>query len=240
MVNYFLKDGNFPRNIWGELFYAAVHLCNKSPHSALRGATPFSKMYGREADLSGLRAIGSRAFVHVETYTTNLGDKAWEGKLCGFSQDSRAYRIYNPAKGTVLEGRNVTFQETPPYSMPPVGTDFSVNNEDYENDIINLTCYRDFTTLDSPDKELEHRRAKIRSMLQEDAHNSLEQEASLLSEESASPPEEEASPEAEASPGIVPAASAREPAIQQPRVTRAGTRSNPNTDDAFDSSLTPH
>ena len=60
--------------------------------------------------------------------------QAWEGKLCGFSQDSRAYRIYNPAKGTVVESRNVTFLETPPYSMPPVGPDYSVDDEDYEYD----------------------------------------------------------------------------------------------------------
>ncbi|CAN0317868.1 unnamed protein product, partial [Scytosiphon promiscuus] len=116
IVRCLLKDGNFPRNMWGELFFTAVYLSNRSPHAALGGATPFSKMHGKEAVMSDLRAIGARAFVHIETYTTKLGDKAWEGKLCGFSQNSRAYRIYNPAKGTIVESRNVTFLETPPYS----------------------------------------------------------------------------------------------------------------------------
>ena len=255
MTRCLLKDGNFPRNMWGELFFTAVHLCNRAPHSALGGATPFLKMHGKEADLSGLRAIGSRAFVHIETHTTKLGDKAWEGKLCGFSQDSRAYRIYNPAKGTVVESRNVTFLETPPYSMPPVGTDYSVDDEDYENDVIDLTSFLDFTILDSPEKELEHLRTKIRGMLQENANKSiqpqeaasLQHEASSLPEElSPSPeepapsPEEGTSQEAGASSGVVPAASTGEPAAQQPRVTRASTRSNPNTDDTFDSSLTPN
>ena len=36
----------------------------RSPHSALGGATPYFRMHNEEADLSGLRAIGARAFVH--------------------------------------------------------------------------------------------------------------------------------------------------------------------------------
>ena len=103
-----LKDGKFPPNMWGKLPFTAVHLTNRSPHSALGGRTPFFKMHGKEAGLSALRAIGSRAFVHIKAHTPKPGDKAEEGKFCGFSQD-RAYRIYNPAKGTVVECRNVIF-----------------------------------------------------------------------------------------------------------------------------------
>ena len=104
-----MKDGNFPPSLWGELIFTVAYLPNRSPHSALGVATPYFRMHNKEADLSGLRAIGARAFVHRETYTRKLDDRAFERKLCGFGQDSRAYRIYNPAKGTVVESRNVTF-----------------------------------------------------------------------------------------------------------------------------------
>lgn len=45
----------------------------------------------RRPSRQGGRYVGSTgnrgwAFVHIETYTTKLGDKAWEGTLCGFSQ----------------------------------------------------------------------------------------------------------------------------------------------------------
>ena len=99
--------------------YGAPYLSNRSPHSALEGATPYFRMHNKEADISGLRAIGARAFVHRETYTRKLDGRAFEGKLCESSQDSRAYRIYNPAKGTVVESRNVTFLETPAYTTSP-------------------------------------------------------------------------------------------------------------------------
>lgn len=48
--------------------------------------------------MSALRVFGARACVHNERYTKKLEDRVFEGKLCGFSQDSRAYRVYNPSK----------------------------------------------------------------------------------------------------------------------------------------------
>ena len=135
-----MKDGNFPPSLWGELIFTAAYLSNRLPHSALGGATPYSRMHNKEADLSGLRAIGVRAFVHREVYTRKLDDRAFEGKLCGFSQDSRAYRIYNPVKGTVMENRNVTFLETPAYSLP-----LGVTSEDYhyEENVLRITSALD-------------------------------------------------------------------------------------------------
>ena len=59
MTRCLLKDGRFPLSLWGELLLTAVFICNRSPHSALGGATPFAKMHGKEADLTGLRVIGA-------------------------------------------------------------------------------------------------------------------------------------------------------------------------------------
>ena len=36
-----------------------------------------------------------------------MEDKAWEGKLRGFSPNSRSYHIYNAEKRTIVESRNV-------------------------------------------------------------------------------------------------------------------------------------
>ena len=92
-----MKDGNFLPSLWEELVFTAAYLSNRSPHSAPGGATPYFRMHNKEADLSGLRAIGARAFVHRETYTRKLDDRAFEEKLRGFSQDSRTYSIYSPS-----------------------------------------------------------------------------------------------------------------------------------------------
>lgn len=51
------------------------------------------------------------------------------------SQDSKAYRIYNPASGNVVESRNVTFIETPAYSMP---LDVPDDDRFYEGDVLSF------------------------------------------------------------------------------------------------------
>ena len=140
-----MKDGDFPPFMWRELMFTATYLANRSPHSTLEGATPYSKMHNLEPDLTGLRAIGARAFVHGETYTKKLEDSAFEGKLCGYSHNSKAYRIYNPAKGTVVESRNVTFLETPAYTLPP---DVTTEDYHYEEDVLRFTSVSDSSLLE--------------------------------------------------------------------------------------------
>ena len=124
---------------------ADVHGHILSQQATLEGATPYSKMHNLEPDLTGLRAIGARAFVHRETYTKKLEDRAFEGKLCGYSHNSKAYRIYNPAKGTVVESRNVTFLETPAYTLPP---DVTTEDYHYEEDVLRFTSVLDSSLLE--------------------------------------------------------------------------------------------
>ena len=44
----------------------ASYTCNRIPHSALNVETPYKKFYGKDADLSYLKIIGARAFVHIK------------------------------------------------------------------------------------------------------------------------------------------------------------------------------
>ena len=262
-----MKDGNFPPSLWGELIFTAAYLSNRSPHSALGGATPYFRMYDKEADLSGLRAIGARAFVHRETYTRKLDDRSFEGKLCGFGQDRRAYSIYNPAKGTSC---NVTFLETPAYS-PPLG----VTSEDYhyEGDVLRFT-----SSLDGPLMAEDNFDGEdfCSAMEQEARMQCLRQEVRRLSRMNAtyrelptSPQPSSASPgvaldnSGVASPSIVPG-TAGEPEDASPgaattvpttpaagntpttsrtgrrlEITRTSTRNNPNDEDTLDSSEVP-
>ena len=136
MTRCLLKDGDFPPFMWGELMMTAAYLLNRSPHSALGGATPYSKMHQKSPDLSRLRTIGARAFVHHERYRKKLEDRAFEGKLCGYGLDSQTYRVFNPSTQTVVESRNVTFIESPPRSMP---FQYYTDRDCYENDVLSYT-----------------------------------------------------------------------------------------------------
>ena len=118
IVRCLLVDSGLPPNLWGELMLTTSYLCNRVPHSALKMETPYKVLYGKEADLSHLKIIGSRVFVHIKD-STKLGHTSWEGMVCGFSEnESNSYRVWNPKTRRVVEARNVVFIETPPHLIP--------------------------------------------------------------------------------------------------------------------------
>ena len=114
IVRCLLADSTLPNFLWGELMHTAIYLSNRTPHAALQNGTPYKALYGKDAYLGHLRVIGARAFVHEETHTRKLEYRAWEGRLVGYSMDSKSYRIYNNETRRVRSSRNVVFIETAP------------------------------------------------------------------------------------------------------------------------------
>ena len=127
-----LVDSGLSKFLWGELMFTAPYLANRTPHSALNMGTPYKALRGKEATLQHLKTIGSRAFVHVETHTKKLEDRSWEGRLCGYSRDTKAYRIYHAKTNKVVESRNVVFMETPSKLVSPP-TNEPVNIKEMNN-----------------------------------------------------------------------------------------------------------
>ena len=58
------------------MVFTGTYLANRMPHSALQSQALFTVLFGVPAKLDHLRTIGARAFVHVETHTSKLMDKA--------------------------------------------------------------------------------------------------------------------------------------------------------------------
>ena len=67
----------------------AVYVSNRVPHAAL--ATPYKALYGKDAHLGHGRAIGERAFVHVEKHTKKLEHRAWERTSCRLQRRQRVF-----------------------------------------------------------------------------------------------------------------------------------------------------
>ena len=129
-----------------------------SAYKALKMETPFKMLHGEEAVLSPLRVIGARAFVHIKDSRT-LDVAVWEGKVCGYSDESKSYRVWNPKTHRVVESRDVTFIKTPPHLLPPpsklsplqdlVPPSWDIDDDPLNNDYISyddlLRDVRDYT-----------------------------------------------------------------------------------------------
>ena len=156
IVRCLFADSNLPKFLWGELLNTAVYLSNRSPHAALNNGTPYKALYGKDAFLGDLRVIGCRAFVHEETFIKKLESRAWEGRLVGYSMDSKSYRVYNSQTRRVRESRNVTFIETPARIPSTNDADFDGgeftydDHDDLVRDVRNYTFNHSIDSL-SPD-----------------------------------------------------------------------------------------
>ena len=128
-----MKDGRFPSSLWGELLLTAVYLCNRSPHSALGGATPFSKLYGKDADMTALRVIGARAFVHHERYTKKLDDRAFEVNSVASARTVRhTGSTFRQAATSLNTGTLHSSRHQPAHTIP---ADISLDDYNYEGDL---------------------------------------------------------------------------------------------------------
>jgi hypothetical protein len=102
----------FPKFLWAEACNTAVYLQNRSPHKVLGNVTPEEAFTGRKPDISHLRIFGCVAYCHIPAEKrTKLDPTTEKGILVGYSETSKAYRIYIPTTRKTVLRRDVKFEE---------------------------------------------------------------------------------------------------------------------------------
>lgn len=108
-----LKGRNLSKAYWGEAITTAVHILNRTKTKAVAAKTPYEAYYGKKPTISHLRIFGSNAFVHVhKDLRTKLDSKNRKCILVGYCEESKAYRLFDPARRQILISRDVVFEET--------------------------------------------------------------------------------------------------------------------------------
>lgn len=104
----------FPENLWPELIRTAVYLLNRTPNKKPNWQTPFEQYYSRKPDVSNLKIVGCRAYVHiprqVRLAAEKLSERAWVGYLIGYEAQN-IWRIWHPTSKQVVRVRDVVFLE---------------------------------------------------------------------------------------------------------------------------------
>eukprot|EP00595_Chromulina_sp_UTEXLB2642_P000703 CAMPEP_0196761278 /NCGR_PEP_ID=MMETSP1095-20130614/439_1 /TAXON_ID=96789 ORGANISM="Chromulina nebulosa, Strain UTEXLB2642" /NCGR_SAMPLE_ID=MMETSP1095 /ASSEMBLY_ACC=CAM_ASM_000446 /LENGTH=950 /DNA_ID=CAMNT_0042110571 /DNA_START=657 /DNA_END=3506 /DNA_ORIENTATION=- len=107
-------NARFPKKAWEECVRTATFIENRLPTTANPLCkSPFEMLYNRPPDLSILRVIGSKAYVHIHAPTTLSTDpKAKIGRLLGYSPNTNGYRILlDERTGSIVDTIHVTFSE---------------------------------------------------------------------------------------------------------------------------------
>lgn len=107
-----IHQSNVPLQFWGEALLTAVYIRNRCPNSSIDGKTPFENWTGNTPDIQNLRIFWSDAFAHVpKEKRTKLDAKAIRCKFLGYSDQQKAYRLWNPITRKIIVSRDVDFNE---------------------------------------------------------------------------------------------------------------------------------
>nr|DAD41107.1 TPA_asm: hypothetical protein HUJ06_015430 [Nelumbo nucifera] len=97
---------------WPEAVNWTVHILNRSPTLAAKNITPEEARSGVKPSVEHFRVFGYISHVHVpDVKRTKLEDKSFTCVLLGVSEESKAYRLYDPIAKKIVISRDVVFEE---------------------------------------------------------------------------------------------------------------------------------
>ena len=113
LVRSTLTEKKMPKEFWAEGVRWITHILNRSPTAALENQTPEEAWSGIKPDVKHFKVFGCIGHVHIpEAKRTKLDDKSRKCVFLGLSEESKAYRMYNPTSKKILVSRDVVFEES--------------------------------------------------------------------------------------------------------------------------------
>lgn len=111
-VRCMLIDSGLSRGFWAEALNTAAKILNSAPCKGTGDKSPDELWTGRIPDFNVFKVFGCTAFAHVpDQKRTKLDDKGIECTFVGYSDTSKAYRLYNRATRKIIISRDVNFIE---------------------------------------------------------------------------------------------------------------------------------
>ena len=107
-----MYDLDLPTSIWVEAVGTIVYVQNRCPHFILGDKTPEEKFTGVKPDVEHLRIFGCPLYIHVHKEKISKMEPSGKKEIfVGYSETSKAYRIYIPGQRYIEVSRDVTFHE---------------------------------------------------------------------------------------------------------------------------------
>ena len=112
MVRCMLKRKNVPNEFWAEAVCCAGYLINRSPTKCLNNITPHEAWYRRKPNIQHLKVFGSVAYSLIpEAMRNKFDDKSEKCIFIGYSEKSKAYKLFNPKTKKIVISRDVRVDE---------------------------------------------------------------------------------------------------------------------------------
>jgi hypothetical protein len=111
-VKEMMNDHNLSMFLWGETTMTVVYVQNRSPHRILKNMTLEEAFSRKKPNVEHLRIFGCPLYIHVPKDTRKKLEPSGKTRIfVGYSESSKAYRIYVPCQQNIEISRDVNFDE---------------------------------------------------------------------------------------------------------------------------------
>ncbi|GAU47763.1 hypothetical protein TSUD_193000 [Trifolium subterraneum] len=113
MVRSMISARGVPKKFWPEAVNWATYVMNRYPTFVVKDMTPEEAWSGSKPYVHHFRVFGCLAHTHVpEAHRKKLDGRSIKCVLLGVSEESKAYKLYDPAEKKIIVSRDVIFEET--------------------------------------------------------------------------------------------------------------------------------
>ena len=107
-----IHDQSLLMTLWAEACMTLVYVQNRSPHQILKNITVEKSFTRVKPNIGHFRIFGCPVYFHVpKEKRSKLDPSRRKGTFVGYSDSSKAYRIYIPGQRQIEIRRDVTFEE---------------------------------------------------------------------------------------------------------------------------------
>jgi len=113
VVRCMLSDAKLDKSFWAEAVTTATYVRNRCPAVALGNTTPYEALFNRKPNVNYFRTFGCICYPHIpKDERSKLDDKAKCCVFLGYSDQSKAYRVYDVKTKKIIISRDVVFHES--------------------------------------------------------------------------------------------------------------------------------
>lgn len=112
MARCMLTQAKLPKSLWAEAINTAAFIRNRCPSKRLADTTPMEMWNKRKPYVGFMRIFGSKVIaLNKGPRRSKFEPKGESYLLVGYSEESKAYRLWKPGTRQVIKRRDVRFNE---------------------------------------------------------------------------------------------------------------------------------
>jgi hypothetical protein len=139
MVRSMLTGRSVPKVFWPEAVKWATYVLNRSPTLSVKDSTPEEAWCGSKPSVHHFKVFGCVAYVHVpDAQRKKLDAKSIKCVHLGVSEESKAYRLFDPVNKKIIVSRDVVFEEGVSWNWDDKKQKSQVTNDDTTSDVADI------------------------------------------------------------------------------------------------------